>query len=68
MPVDKALAAVSEVLGHEDMDTTLKYLKIAEDEPTGDEIYEDILDYLGVFDDLKEGEDKITHEGESNNA
>ena len=66
--MDKALAAVSEVLGHEDIDTTLKYLKIAEDEPTGDEIYEDILGYLGVFDDLKEGEDKITHEGESNNA
>jgi len=68
MPVDKALAAVSEVLGHEDIDTTLKYLKIAQDEPTGDEIYEDILDYLGVFDDLKEGEDTITHEGENNNV
>jgi len=68
MPVDKALAAVSEVLGHEDIDTTLKYLKIAKDEPTGDEIYEDILDYLGVFDDLKEGEDTITHEGENNNV
>ena len=46
---DIALALVSECLGHEDQATTLLYLKIAQDEPTGDEIYEDVLEYLGVF-------------------
>lgn len=50
---DKALAIVSELLGHEDQSTTLEYLKIAEDAPTGDEIYEDALEYLGVFDDVE---------------
>lgn len=49
---DIALAQVSECLGHEDEATTLIYLKIAQDEPTGDEIYEDVLEYLGVFEDL----------------
>ena len=49
---DKALAYVSSVLGHEDYNTTLKYLKIAEDLPGGDEIYEDSLVYLGIFDDF----------------
>ena len=56
---DIALALVSECFGHEDTQTTLLYLKIAQDEPTGDEIYEDVLDYLGVFDELKVGE--LTH-------
>lgn len=50
---DIALAQVSECLGHEDEATTLLYLKIAQDEPTGDEIYEDVLEYLGVFEDLE---------------
>lgn len=50
---DIALAQVSECLGHEDESTTLMYLKIAQDEPTGDEIYEDVLEYLGVFEDLE---------------
>lgn len=66
MPTDKALAEVSALLGHDDIATTLKYLKIAENEPTGDEIYEDVLDYLGIFDDLKELnelEDKVVHDG-----
>lgn len=48
---DIALALVSECLGHEDEATTLLYLKIAQDEPTGDEIYEDVLEYVGVFED-----------------
>lgn len=52
--VDIALSMVSECLGHEDQATTLLYLKMAQDLPTGDEIYEDILDYIGVFDELKE--------------
>ena len=51
---EKALAMVSEFLGHEDIATTLLYLKIAEGEPTGDEIWEDILDYLGVFQEMEE--------------
>lgn len=50
---DIALAQVSECLGHEDQATTLMYLQIAQDEPTGDEIYEDVLEYLGVFEDLE---------------
>ena len=48
---DIALALVSECLGHEEEATTLLYLKIAQDEPSGDEIYEDILEYVGVFED-----------------
>jgi len=50
---DIALALVSECLGHEDEATTIMYLKIAQEEPTGDEIYEDVLEYLGVFEDLE---------------
>ena len=50
---DKALAYVSSLLGHEDIKTTLLYLQIAEEYPAGDEIYEDILDWVGVFDDLE---------------
>lgn len=49
---DVALALVSECFGHDDEKTTLMYLKIAQDEPTGDEIYEDVLDFIGVFEDL----------------
>jgi integrase len=56
--VDVALAVVSNLLGHEDIKTTLLYLKIAEDEPTGDEIYEDILEYIGMFDELNMPDDK----------
>ena len=52
--VDKALATVSEFLGHEDIDTTLKYLNIAQNAPTGDEIYEDVLDYVGVFENWED--------------
>ncbi|ADN77899.1 integrase family protein [Ferrimonas balearica DSM 9799] len=48
---DDALARVSSLLGHENYDTTLMYLKIAQDHPSADEIYEDILNYTGVFDD-----------------
>ncbi|NRA69321.1 MAG: site-specific integrase [Pseudobacteriovorax sp.] len=51
---DKALAMVSACLGHEDLDTTMKYLTLAKDAPTGDEIYEDILEFVGVFDELDE--------------
>jgi len=51
---DIALAQVSECLGHEDEAITLMYLKIAQDEPTGDEIYEDVLEYLGIFDDMEQ--------------
>ena len=50
---DKALSYVSSLLGHEEIKTTLLYLKIAEENPTGDEIYEDMLDWAGVFDDLE---------------
>lgn len=53
MSTDTALAHVSSVLGHEDVKTTLEYLKIAENTPTGDEIYEDVLDWLGAFDELE---------------
>mgnify|MGYP000386207823 FL=1 len=51
---DKALAMVSACLGHEDLDTTMKYLTLAKDASTGDEIYEDILEFVGVFDELDE--------------
>ncbi|EHK2885624.1 site-specific integrase [Vibrio parahaemolyticus] len=54
MNSDDALARVSALLGHEDLSTTLLYLQIAQDQPTGDEIWEDVLDYLGVFDDEEE--------------
>ncbi|AWG77629.1 TPA: site-specific integrase [Vibrio parahaemolyticus] len=54
MDSDDALARVSALLGHEDLSTTLLYLQIAQDQPTGDEIWEDVLDYLGVFDDEEE--------------
>ncbi|SON51599.1 conserved protein of unknown function [Vibrio tapetis subsp. tapetis] len=50
---EKALAIVSEFLGHDDLATTMLYLKIAEDNPTGDEIWEDVLDYLDVFNDIE---------------
>ncbi|HCE3365256.1 TPA: site-specific integrase [Vibrio parahaemolyticus] len=50
---EQALAIVSEFLGHEDLATTMLYLKIAEDHPTGDEIWEDVLDYLDVFSDVE---------------
>ncbi|EDM64709.1 hypothetical protein PE36_22640 [Moritella sp. PE36] len=56
---DTALAMVSGFLGHESLAITLLYLKIAEEEPTGDEIYEDVLEFLGVFDDMGELEDKL---------
>jgi hypothetical protein len=32
----------------------LLYLKVAQEQPTGDEIWEDVLDYLGVFDEEDE--------------
>ncbi|HBC3449609.1 TPA: site-specific integrase [Vibrio parahaemolyticus] len=54
MNSDDALARVSALLGHEDLSTTLLYLQIAQDQPTGDEIWEDVLDYLGVFDEEEE--------------
>lgn len=50
---DDALDRVSALLGHEDRVTTLQYLKIAQDMPSADEIYEDALDYIGVFEDLE---------------
>ncbi|WP_261882301.1 site-specific integrase [Vibrio pelagius] len=61
MTADKALTYVSELLGHEDIKTTTEYLKIAQSDPTGDEIYEDVLDWLGVFDDLDEAEGVTIH-------
>ncbi|MBO0210436.1 site-specific integrase [Vibrio sp. Vb0877] len=54
MNADDALSRVSALLGHEDLTTTLLYLQIAQEQPTGDEIWEDVLDYLGVFDDEDE--------------
>jgi hypothetical protein len=57
---------VSDLLGHEDEKTTLLYLKIAQDEPTGDEIYEDILEFIGVFDDISTSENPLTHEDRLN--
>lgn len=50
---DEALARVISLLGHEDIATTIEYLKIAQDMPTADEIYEDVLDYIGAFDNLE---------------
>ncbi|HGF4956068.1 tyrosine-type recombinase/integrase [Vibrio parahaemolyticus] len=50
---DQALHTVQGLLGHEELDTTLKYLKIAQDLPSGDEIYEDVLDYIGAFNDVE---------------
>ncbi|MAD17730.1 MAG: integrase [Alteromonadaceae bacterium] len=50
---DIALDRVSALLGHEDRTTTMEYLKIAQDMPLGDEIYEDVLDYIGAFDDIE---------------
>lgn len=54
MNADDALARVSALLGHEDLSTTLLYLNIAQEHPTGDEIWEDVLDYLCVFDEENE--------------
>ncbi len=67
---ETALAIVSEFLGHEDLATTLLYLKIAEDHPTGDEIWEDIIDYLDVFNDVQSQllTDPILPESSTNNA
>ncbi|CAK2027620.1 tyrosine-type recombinase/integrase [Vibrio splendidus] len=50
---DEALDRVSALLGHEDRTTTIEYLKIAQDMPSADEIYEGVLDYIGAFDDLE---------------
>lgn len=50
---ERSLAYVSALLGHEDLKTTMLYLRIAQDEPTGDEIYEGVLEWLDIFDDLK---------------
>ena len=47
---DKALTLVTDCLGHGEESVTLIYLKIAQDEPTGDEIFEDILEFIGAFD------------------
>ena len=51
---DIALAQVSGCLGHEEESTTLLYLRMAQDEPTGDEIYEDVLEYLGIFEEMEQ--------------
>ncbi len=53
MTPDKALDRVSALLGHEDLATTMIYLKLAQDAPSGDEIYEEALGFLGIFDDLE---------------
>lgn len=50
---DDALDRVSAMLGHEDRATTMLYLQVAQDMPSGDEIYEDVLDYIGAFDDIE---------------
>ena len=50
MKPDTSLDYVTSLLGHEDRKTTMEYLKIAQRAPTGDEIYEDVLVYLGVLD------------------
>ncbi|EPI3549106.1 site-specific integrase [Vibrio vulnificus] len=54
---DEALKIVSAFLGHEDLSTTLLYLQIAQDKPTGDEIWEDVLDYVGIFDEESDLDD-----------
>lgn len=51
---DVSLDYVTSLLGHEDRITTVEYLKIAQDAPMGDEIYEDVLVYLGVLDGFTE--------------
>ncbi|OBU44482.1 integrase [Photobacterium phosphoreum] len=51
---DKALDIVSRLLGHEDYNTTQQYLKIAQELPSADEIYEDVLIYTGVLDGFSE--------------
>jgi integrase len=58
--VDKALALVSECFGHEDPTTTHNYLTIAQEAPTGDETYEDALEYLDVFGELDEIDGQLT--------
>lgn len=50
---DDAFDMVSALLGHEDIETTKEYLNIAQDMPSADEIYEDVLNYIGAFDDLE---------------
>lgn len=50
MTGEVALDIVSSFLGHEDLTTTMLYLKLAQDLPSGDEIYEDILNHLNIFD------------------
>lgn len=49
---DEAVKCVSECFGHEQLETTLLYLKIAQQAPTGDEIYDNFIDYLGIFEGL----------------
>lgn len=58
--VDKALALVSQCFGHEDPATTQEYLTIAQEAPTGDETYEDALEYLDVFGELDEIDGQLT--------
>lgn len=48
----EALDKVSALLGHEDIKVTMIYLQMAQDMPSGDEVYEDVLDFLGAFDEL----------------
>jgi integrase len=62
MPHDKALALVSDLLGHESLSTTQLYLHIAIDEPTGDEIWEDVLDFVGIFDGLDDSQEDLDGE------
>lgn len=60
---DAAVAFVSSLLGHENISTTLLYLKIAQNDSTGDEIYEDVLDYLGIFNESEMLTDNLTING-----
>jgi integrase len=64
MPTDKAIAIVSDLLGHEYIATTLLYLTIAQDAPTGDEVWEDALDFSGVFDGLGDMEEDLARKEE----